>query len=97
MSSVPSEFRRAKRLRDVPLKLVKSPPIKILPSDCTARVNTGPFAPAPEARKELSSEPSAFKRAMLLRAVPLMLAKLPPTKNPVISLNSDLPYSRICA
>jgi hypothetical protein len=41
-------------LRAVPLKLVKAPPITILPSDWRANACTGAFAPVTPARKNWS-------------------------------------------
>src|SRR5713226_643916 len=79
VSSEPSAFKRAMRLRAVPLTLVKEPPIRIFPSDCRVIARTCLSVPDP-GLKEVSREPSAFKRAMLLRAVPLTLVKVPPMR-----------------
>jgi hypothetical protein len=53
----------------------KAPPTKILPSACTAIEKRTPFALG---LKAVSSVPSVFNRAMLLRATPKTVVKLPP-------------------
>ena len=59
------------------LGFVKSPPAKILPFGCTAIASTPPFA---FGLKAVSSVPSVFNRAMLLRATPKTVVKLPPMR-----------------
>src|SRR5437588_162094 len=80
-SMEPSAFRRAMLLRAVPLMLVKEPPSTIFPSDCTMRACTWPNVPLAcgLGLKEVSSEPSVFRRATPSRAVPLTLVKEPKT------------------
>ena len=87
VSSEPSALSRPMRLRVVvpvppPPSVVKSPPTRILPSDCTAKALTRPFAPG---LKVVSSEPSALSRPMWLRVVvpvppPPSVVKTPPTR-----------------
>ena len=81
-SSEPSAFKRAIRLRLVtPLTAVKSPPIKILPSGCTAMAYTAPTVPLPlAALNPPSTEPSAFRRTMPCTDAPLKLKNWPPTR-----------------
>ena len=62
-------------MRVCPPMLVKPPPAKILPSACTAIELTKSLA---FGLKAVSSVPSVFKRAMLLRVTPRTLLKEPP-------------------
>ena len=57
--------------------LKKKPPVKILPSACTAIEWTAKSA---FGLKAASSVPSVFKRAMLLRVTPKTVLKLPPIR-----------------
>ena len=57
--------------------MVNWPPIIIFPSVCTAMELTKLFALA---SKKLSRFPSAFSRAMLLRAAPLTVLNCPPIR-----------------
>ncbi len=78
---------RAMKLRVCPPMLFapkKSPPTRILPSACTAIEWTSPFA---FGLKAVSSVPSVFNRAMLLRGTPRTVVKLPPMKNLAVRLN----------
>ena len=87
MSSVPFAFSRPILLRVVvpvppPPSVVKAPPTKILPSACTARALTAPFAPG---LKLASIVPSGLSRPMKLRVVvpvppPPRVVKNPATK-----------------
>ena len=68
---------RAIWLRGCPPMLKKKPPVKILPSACTAIALTSLFAFG----FHESAEPvTGSSRAMLLRGCPPMLVKKPPTK-----------------
>ena len=68
----------------VPLTLVKQPPIKTLPSACTATQVTTPLIPSRLTLllvKLLSSVPSAFSRAMWLTPLlPFTVLKAPPMR-----------------
>ncbi len=68
---------RAIRLRVCPPIDVKLPLTKILPSACTIRLLTPPFA---FGSNESAKPVVPSNRAMLLRVCPPMLVKLPPTK-----------------
>ena len=57
--------------------VVKKPPAKILPSACTAIEWTASFA---FGLKAVSSVPSVFKRAMLLRVTPKTVLNSPPIR-----------------
>jgi hypothetical protein len=80
VSSVPSAFTRAMRLRVVGLaapfgwSVVSKPPNRILPSVCTATAFTPESALG---SKPISSVPSALSRAILLRATPSTDVNLP--------------------
>ena len=78
-SNVPSAFKRATKLRVVPLTVVNGPPISTLPSDCTAIWFTEEFGPEPEL-KLVSKLPSAFSRPIKLRDTPFSVVKNPPTR-----------------
>ena len=77
-SSVPSWLRRATRDRGVPLMLVKSPPMRILPSGWMLTAATVLFAPVPGV-KVLSRVPSALRRTMRLTVTPPKLVNEPTT------------------
>ena len=62
-STVPLEFKRAIRVRVVPLMEVKSPPMTIRPSVSTASDQMVLETPLPVAKKVESSEPSENRRA----------------------------------
>ena len=62
-STVPLEFKRATRVRVVPLIDVKSPPMTMRPSVYTASDQTVLETPLPLAKKVGSSEPSENSRA----------------------------------
>ena len=86
------------KLRAVPFISVNNPPTSTRPSACNASAYTGLFAPT-NVSNEVSSEPSAFKRAMKLRLVPLTRVNKPPittrpsgctTSEPTVSLAPPL-------
>ena len=62
-SSVPSLFRRTRPFRRLKSNDANCPPTRIFPSDCSATAYTTPSVPAPGVN-EVSSDPSAFKRAI---------------------------------
>ena len=67
------------RLCGLLLMVVKEPPSRTLPSGCSARPKTAPFAPVPGS-KVASSEPLTFRRAIDFRAVLLMVLNMPPSR-----------------
>ena len=77
VSSVPSAFTRAIKLRVTPPTVVNEPPSKIFPSDCTAIDETVLFV---FGLKPVSSVPSAFRRAMPMRVTPPTVVNCPPSK-----------------
>ena len=78
VSLVPSVFKRTIRLTAVPLKLVKSPPATILPSDWIAIENTVLLKPVPVfVVNAVSLVPSEFKRTIRLTVTPLKVVKIP--------------------
>src|ERR1035437_6723365 len=62
-STVPLEFKRAMRVRAVPLIDVKSPPMTMRPSVCTTSDQTVLETPLPVLKNVVSSEPSEKRRA----------------------------------
>ena len=73
-----ASLARYRRPPPLPVKLVKSPARNRLPDASTATARTAPLRLV-GGTKPVSSEPSVFKRATLLRGVPLMLLKSPAT------------------
>ena len=78
-STEPSVFSRTIPARATPLNTLKFPVTMILPSSCTPSDTTGWSGPVP-GLKVPSSVPSAFTRAMRLRAVPLRFWNRPPSR-----------------
>src|SRR5450755_1058721 len=66
-STVPLEFKRAIRVRAVPLIEVKSPPMTMRPSACKAIDQTLLETPLPVPKKVESSVPSENRRASRTR------------------------------
>ena len=79
MFRVPSEFRRTMRFAVAPLKVVKSPPKMIFPSDWIASALTELFAPVPVfVEKVVSRVPSELSLIIRFLADPLNVKKAPP-------------------
>ena len=78
LSNEPSRFSRASRRLAIPSTVVNSPPMIARPSGCNTSARTAPFGPRPR-EKPVSSEPSAFRRAMKFRLVPFTRVNRPPS------------------
>ena len=66
-------------LREMPFTLMKSPPIRIRPSFCTAMERTAPSVPVC-GLKSASRSPRAVMRAMKFRGEPFTLLNKPPIR-----------------